>query len=56
MRASLKYVLDRWKRYADERRRDDYLTAYIHLPFCSSRFTYCAFKSHVPKAPYEIDR
>lgn len=56
MKASLKYILRRWEKYAAEKGRDDYLTAYIHLPFCSSRCAYCTFESHVPKGPPEIDR
>jgi 2-iminoacetate synthase ThiH len=51
----LSRILDMWKRYLEERGRDDYLTLYVHIPFCTSRCNFCQYKSDVLENPSQID-
>ncbi len=52
---NLDVVLKKWDAFLKSKGEDDYLTIYVHIPFCASRCRYCGYSSSVLKDVSQVD-
>ena len=53
-----KFILDAWKRYADDVRKnkkDPLISFYLHMPYCKTNCTFCVYPSTTMKDDKEIE-
>ncbi|MFH0800390.1 MAG: radical SAM protein [Pseudomonadota bacterium] len=51
----LKCILKKWQTFLNDKDEKEYLTIFVHIPFCSSKCRYCMYASRVLKDRSQID-